>query len=148
MFGARQDPNGAYAAVIPLWFKAMLQKDLVIINGDGETTRDFCYVKNVIQANLLAALADNSDAINEVYNVAFGERITLNQLFETIASILNLSKDYKPKHEDFRLGDIRHSLADIDKARTKLNYDPEYNVKHGLLAVADWYKGYFIKEKM
>ncbi|EKD45417.1 MAG: hypothetical protein ACD_69C00302G0002 [uncultured bacterium] len=139
VFGARQNPGGAYAAVIPLWIKAMLNKDSVYINGDGETTRDFCYVGNVIQANLLAALTDNIDAINTVYNIAFGEQITLNKLFETIHSILNISESYRPKYRDFRAGDIRYSLADVSKAKIKLNYQPEYSVKGGLSLAIDWY---------
>ncbi|MDR1057046.1 MAG: SDR family oxidoreductase [Coxiellaceae bacterium] len=135
VFGSRQDHNGAYAALIPLWIKAILYKNPVYINGDGETTRDFCYIKDIVQANILAALTDNPDAINAVYNIAFGEQITLNKLFEFIHSTLKLSEDYKPKYRDFRIGDIRHSLADINRAKIQLNYDPQYDVKSGLSIV-------------
>jgi UDP-N-acetylglucosamine 4-epimerase len=143
VFGARQDPNGAYAAVIPLWFKAMLNQDDLYINGDGETTRDFCFIENVIQANLLAALTNSNEAINEAYNIAVGEQITLNGLFKAIASILNISENYKPKYREFRSGDVRYSLADIENAKSKLNYIPEYNVAAGLLLAANWYISFF-----
>lgn len=145
VFGRRQDPGGAYAAVIPLWFKAMLEKDFVYINGDGETTRDFCYIDNVVQANLLASLADNSDAVNTVYNIACGDRITLNELFNSIRSISDVSESYKPKYRDFRAGDVRHSLADISKAESRLGYDPIYDVKKGLSLAAEWYTDFFRK---
>ena len=145
VFGQRQDPQGAYAAVIPLWFREMLNKDVVYINGDGQTTRDFCYVDNVVQANLLAALTNNADAVNDVYNVAVGENITLNELFVTIRSILDIAENYRPKYRSFREGDIKHSLANIDKARTKLIYNPEYDVKRGLLTAVVWYISLFSK---
>lgn len=145
VFGSRQDPNGSYAAVIPLWFKAMLRGECAYINGDGETTRDFCYVENVVQANLLAALTDNVDVINTIYNIAVGKSITLNNLFEIIRSNLNISEDFKPRYGKFRAGDIRHSLADISKAKIKLNYEPKYDVKSGLFLATDWYVNFFYK---
>ncbi|MEI8055710.1 MAG: SDR family oxidoreductase [bacterium] len=147
VFGPHQDSLAAYSAVIPLWFKAMLNGEPIYINGDGETTRDFCYVENVIQANLLAALADNSDAVNTVYNIAVGEQISLSCLFETIRSILNISESYKPKYREGRVGDIRHSLADINKAKNKLNYEPKYNVRSGLSLAAKWYIDFFNNKK-
>jgi UDP-N-acetylglucosamine/UDP-N-acetylgalactosamine 4-epimerase len=140
VFGARQDPNGAYAAVIPKWVDALLNAEDVCINGDGTTTRDFCYIDNVVQANILSALADNSDAFGEAYNIAYGSRIDLNQLFEYIKNTLGLDADIKPRYKDFRAGDIKHSLADISKARTLLGYSPDYNVKDGLNLAVDWYK--------
>lgn len=143
VFGKRQDPNGAYAAVIPLWFKMMLNKEPVFVNGDGETTRDFCYIENVVQANLLAALATNQDCLNTAYNIAVGENITLNELFEIIRSAVGLSIDYHPRYRDFREGDIRHSLADISKAKMKLNYKPNYPVEDGLNLAAKWYFDFF-----
>lgn len=143
VFGARQDPNGVYAAVIPLWIKALLTKDSVFINGDGNTTRDFCYIKNVVQANLLAALIDDHEALNEVYNIAVGERITLNKLLQNIQSVLEMKKS-EPCYLDFRAGDIRYSLADISKAKKKLGYAPQYRVLDGLKEAIDWYKNFFI----
>jgi len=145
VFGPRQDPNGPYAAVIPRWFAALSKGDEVYIYGDGETSRDFCYVENVVQANLLAACADESEAINQVYNIAYGERTTLNELFEVIRNnVADLSPDtaqVKPVFRDFRPGDIRHSLADISKARSLLGYEPQYSVKDGLEKARKWYFG-------
>jgi UDP-N-acetylglucosamine/UDP-N-acetylgalactosamine 4-epimerase len=141
VFGSRQDPNGAYAAVIPLWMKAVLNDETVYINGDGETTRDFCYIENVVQANILAALTDKKDAVNEVYNIAVGEKTSLNNLFDSICAVLN--KNAKAKFREFREGDIRHSLADIGRARQKLEYAPEYGVAAGLKEVAAWYCNFF-----
>ena len=142
VFGQRQDPFGAYAAVIPQWFASMLKNETVYINGDGETTRDFCYIDNVIQANLLASFAD-SNARNKVYNVAFGERITLNELFYTIrdevAKHNAKAAACEPVYRDFRAGDVRHSLADISRARNLLGYNPKYNVREGLTLAGDWY---------
>jgi UDP-N-acetylglucosamine 4-epimerase len=139
VFGARQDPNGEYAAVIPLWFKAILNGEDAYINGDGETTRDFCYIENAVQANLLAALTNNAQALNTVYNIAVGEQTTLNEIFKNLCTILNAPESYRPKYRDARHGDIRYSLADISKARTQLNYEPQHTVKRGLSLVADWY---------
>ena len=142
VFGQRQDPFGAYAAVIPQWFASMLKKSTVYINGDGETTRDFCYIDNVVQANLLASLAQE-EARNKVYNVAFGERITLNELFVAIRDEVKRHNpdcaNLEPTYRDFRAGDVRHSLADITRAKTLLGYDPKYNVREGLRLAGDWY---------
>lgn len=147
VFGRRQDPEGMYAAVIPLWFKALLRNEPVYINGDGETTRDFCYVDNAVQANLLAALGNNKKAVNNVYNVAVGERNTLKQLFELIcAEIRKCDPNFKamdPVYRDFRLGDVRHSLADISRARKLLGYEPKYNLAQGLSLAVDYYMGLF-----
>jgi len=122
IFGRRQDPEGAYAAVIPRWIKAMIHNEPVYINGDGETSRDFCYIDNAVQANLLAATTRNPEALNQVYNVAVGERTTLNQLYDTIKTLLTPRHphlaDAQPVYRDFRPGDVRHSLADISKANT------------------------------
>ncbi len=138
VFGARQDPNGSYAAVIPLWVKSLLTDQPAYINGDGETTRDFCYIDNVVQINLLAALTENTAAINKVYNVAVGEQTTLNQLFAEIAKLLDKS-DVSPQYREFRAGDIRHSLADINAAEQLLGYAPTHKVRDGLTAAVSWY---------
>ena len=142
MFGQRQDPYGAYAAVIPQWFAALTKGDTVYVNGDGETSRDFCYIDNVVQANLLASYAAD-DARNLVYNVAFGQRTTLNELFGLIRDEVVRHKseaaEAKPAYRDFRAGDVRHSLADITRARTLLGYEPEYDVRQGLRLAGDWY---------
>ncbi|HIG38944.1 MAG: SDR family oxidoreductase [bacterium] len=137
VFGPRQDPNGAYAAVIPLWFKALLRDETLFINGDGETSRDFCYVDNAVQANLLAATVDKDSAVNQVYNVAFGEQTSLNQLYGLIKRQTN--SHCEPEYRDFRKGDVLHSLADIDKARTLLGYSPAYSIREGLKKAARWY---------
>ena len=151
VFGKRQDPNGAYAAVIPKWIASMIMDDDVYINGDGETTRDFCYIENVIQANLLAAAAriinhdnvDRSDASNEVYNIAVGGRTSLNELYNILRDGLlkefHHLEDALPLYRDFREGDVRHSQANIDKAKTKLGYEPSHQVKDGLREALDWY---------
>ncbi len=143
IFGRRQDPEGAYAAVVPKWVASMVHNEPVYINGDGETSRDFCYIDNVIQANLLAAVAQDSEAVNQVYNIAVGDRTTLNQLFEAIRSLLaprfpHLA-DYRPVYRDFRPGDVRHSLADISKARARLGYAPTHRIGEGLAEAMDWY---------
>ena len=142
VFGQRQDPLGAYAAVIPLWFAALLKEQPVYINGDGETSRDFCYIDNVVQANLLASCAP-PESQNKVYNVAYGERTSLNELFERIRAE---AAKYNPKatnaqahYRDFRKGDVRHSLADISRAEKFLQYQPQYDVKSGLRIAGDWY---------
>ena len=143
IFGRRQDPDGAYAAVVPKWVASLIHNEPVYINGDGETSRDFCYIDNVIQANLLAATSQHPEAANQVYNVAVGDRTTLNQLFEAIRSLLvpkypHLA-DFKPAYRDFRAGDVRHSLADISKARTRLGYEPTHRIGEGLAEGMDWY---------
>ena len=138
VFGPRQDPNGAYAAVIPLFMKAVLDNEPPKINGDGETSRDFTYVANAVHANLCALFTENADALNQVYNIAFGERTTLNELFETIKGIAG--SDLAPVYGPERAGDVRHSLADISKARTLLGYDPAVSVREGLKTAFAWYR--------
>jgi len=144
VFGPRQDPEGPYAAVIPLWVAALLKGAPIFINGDGETSRDFCFVANVVQANLLAALSARPDAANQVYNVAMGERTTLNELFECLRGAVNGhgagAHDQKPIYREFRSGDVRHSLADISKARRLLKYNPEYSIRQGLEEALGWYQ--------
>jgi UDP-N-acetylglucosamine 4-epimerase len=143
IFGPRQDPRGAYSAVIPRWTSAMIQGETIRINGDGETSRDFCYVENAVQANLLAALSDSPDAAGEVYNIAVGDRTTLNQLFELMGKRLEVDfphlANLKPIYDDFRIADVRHSLADITKARKFLGYEPTHRVQQGLEETLDWY---------
>jgi len=145
VFGPRQDPNGAYAAVIPLWVSALIKNKPLYINGDGETSRDFCYVDNVVQVNLLSALTNDPTAINQVYNVALNERTSLNQLYHMMHDLL-LDKfphleSHKPQYVDFRDGDVRHSQADISKARNLLGYAPTYAIQEGLEAAMNWYVG-------
>jgi UDP-N-acetylglucosamine 4-epimerase len=143
VFGPRQDPNGAYAAVIPKWCDMLKRHEVCHINGDGETSRDFCYVKNAVQMNLLAALTEDQDAKNQVYNVAVGDRTTLNQLFSAIrerlaeddASVLG----QEPNYRDFRAGDVRHSQADISKAQTLLGYQPTHRISDGLTETVRWF---------
>ncbi|MEW6079079.1 MAG: NAD-dependent epimerase/dehydratase family protein [Thermodesulfobacteriota bacterium] len=151
VFGPRQDPDGAYAAVIPLWIGALLRGRPVYINGDGETSRDFCYIANAVQANLLAALTENPEAVNRVYNVAVGERISLNTLFSHLRD--NLGQRFPeilkvdPIYRDFRTGDVRHSQADITRAKTLLGYVPTHDVGQGLVEAMDWYVRFFCKEE-
>lgn len=144
VFGPRQTPDGAYAAVIPKWIASMIKGEPVYINGDGETSRDFCFIENVRQINLLAATCENPDATNQVYNVAVGERTTLNQLYEqlhlNLVSAYPHLKDVGPVYRDFRGGDVRHSLADISKASTLLGYQPTHHIGEGLKVAMDWYK--------
>jgi UDP-N-acetylglucosamine/UDP-N-acetylgalactosamine 4-epimerase len=140
VFGPRQDPNGAYAAVIPKWTAAMIANQTVVINGDGETSRDFCYVANAVQANIRAALADISQS--EVYNVALGDRTTLNALFDGIAQSLadnGIQYTQAPQYADFRPGDVRHSQADISKAKQQLGYAPQFRIGDGLKLAMPWY---------
>lgn len=156
VFGPRQDPNGAYAAVIPKWTAALLQSDAVYINGDGETSRDFCYVANAVQANLLAATARSSlpltlgecrgegspSPFNQVYNVAVGDRTTLNILFGLLRDNLaahGVSADTEPVYRDFRAGDVRHSQADISKAQRLLGYTPTHRLAEGIGEAMPWY---------
>jgi UDP-N-acetylglucosamine 4-epimerase len=143
VFGPRQDPNGAYAAVVPRWAAEMLNGHQCVINGDGETSRDFCFIANVVQANLLAGLTDQPDASGQVYNVAVGDRTTLNQLHAAIAESLKhecASLRIEPaRHADFRAGDVRHSLADVSKARRLLGYEPTHDVRAGLREAMAWY---------
>ncbi len=143
IFGQRQDPNGAYAAVIPKWFAGLIENEPVFINGDGETSRDFCFIENCVQANILSATTKNEQATNKVYNIAFGERTTLNELFQLILDrILSANvpiKQSKPQYRDFRAGDVRHSLADISKAKNLIGYEPEFSVRSGMDKAAKWY---------
>ncbi len=143
IFGQRQDPNGAYAAVIPKWFAGLIDNEPVFINGDGETSRDFCFIENCVQANLLAATVADEAATNQIYNVAFGERTTLNELYQLIkqrvVAVKPAARDAQPQYRDFRAGDVRHSLADITKAEELLGYQPQFSVKNGLDQAAAWY---------
>jgi UDP-N-acetylglucosamine 4-epimerase len=143
IFGQRQDPNGAYAAVIPKWFSGLIKGEEVFINGDGETSRDFCFIENCVQANLLAAMTEDENALNQVYNIAFGQRTTLNKLYELIKEkVGELYPNYinrEPTYRDFRAGDVRHSLADISKARELIGYEPEFSIRGGLDKAAEWY---------
>jgi len=147
VFGARQDPEGAYAAVIPRWVDTMLRGSPVVIHGDGETTRDFCYVANVVEANLLAATSVDTAAVNQIYNVAVGGRMSLNGLYDTLRSLLGERHPRlaiaPPVHEDFRPGDVRHSQADIAKACRLLGFAPAYDVRAGLACALPWYEARF-----
>lgn len=141
VFGRRQDPDGAYAAVIPKWVSAMIRDQEVTINGDGETSRDFCYIDNVVQANLLASMAQG-EGVNQVYNVAFNARTSLNQLFAYLRDILGrngVSYGREPRYGDFRAGDVRHSQADVSKARALLGYEPQFDILGGLEIAMPWY---------
>lgn len=141
VFGKRQDPNGAYAAVIPKWTAAMIAGDEVFINGDGETSRDFCFIENTVQANILAATA-NDEAKNQVYNVAVGDRTTLNDLFNALQAALNengVTYNKKPVYREFRAGDVRHSQASIAKIEQFLDYEPEFNINQGINISMPWY---------
>ncbi|OWT74769.1 MULTISPECIES: NAD-dependent epimerase/dehydratase family protein [unclassified Achromobacter] len=141
VFGKRQDPNGAYAAVIPKWISAMIRDEDVVINGDGETSRDFCFVENAVQANLLAALSQPEKA-SQVYNVAFNARTSLNQLFEHLRAQLakhGVKYDKAPVYGEFRAGDVRHSQADIGKANEHLGYKPMHDILEGLEVAMPWY---------
>ena len=143
IFGKRQDPNGAYAAVIPKWISSILNKESVYINGDGETSRDFCYVDNAVQANILAAMTENDEATDQVYNVALNDRTSLNELYRMIEdslikNIQGLEKK-EPIYRDFRPGDVRHSQASIDKAKELLEYQPQFRIAEGLNEAIGWY---------
>lgn len=143
VFGPRQDPEGAYAAVIPKWIATLLKRETVTINGDGETSRDFCFVQNVVQANLLAATTPRPEAVNQAYNIAVGQRTTLNELLALLQAGLQKRdatlSGQKPVFRDFREGDVRHSLADIGKAKRLLGYAPRYQIREGLDLAMDWY---------
>jgi UDP-N-acetylglucosamine 4-epimerase len=143
VFGARQDPEGAYAAVIPCWVRALLRGESPVINGDGETSRDFCYVANAVQANLLAATTVDDAAVNQIYNVALDQRTTLNALFDLVraelAPLAPSVASMRPAYADFRAGDVRHSQADIGKARRLLGYAPSHSLVEGLRAAMPWY---------
>lgn len=143
IFGPRQDPDGAYAAVIPRWIAQFVGREPVYINGDGETSRDFCYIENAIQANLLAATTETPEALNQVYNVAVAERTTLNELFELERALLlnhfPWVRDHRPHFREFREGDVRHSQADISKAQKLLAYAPTHRIREGLNEAMGWY---------
>ena len=143
VFGRRQDPNGAYAAVIPLFVKKFITHESPVINGDGEYSRDFTYVDNVVQMNLRALTTTNSEAVNQVYNTAFGERTTLNQLVEYLKEYLSAYDkeiaNVEVLHGPNRAGDIPHSLANVDKAKNLLEYAPKFSMRQGLKEACDWY---------
>ena len=143
VFGPRQDPEGAYAAVIPQWTAALAKGDKVVVYGDGETSRDFCFIDNAVQANLLAACADAPDALNQIYNIAVGESTTLNQLNSQLQQLVLKARPglriIKPVYCDFRAGDVRHSLADISKAKSLLGYVPTHRIAEGLALATPWY---------
>jgi UDP-N-acetylglucosamine/UDP-N-acetylgalactosamine 4-epimerase len=145
VFGPRQDPEGPYAAVIPKWITAMVQEEPVYINGGGETSRDFCHVENVVQANLLAATTENPAAIDQVYNVALNTRTSLNELFELLRSRLVRNcphlQEFKPVYREYRVGDVMHSQADIGKAAALLGYEPTHTIERGLDEALVWFHG-------
>ncbi len=141
VFGKRQEPDGAYAAVIPKWTAAMIANEQVFINGDGETSRDFCFIENAVQANILAATAEN-ESKNQVYNVALGDRTSLNFLFDSLKQVLqinNVAYQKSPVYQDFRAGDVLHSQADIGKARSLLGFEPEFKIAQGIDKAMPWY---------
>ena len=146
VFGKRQNPNGAYAAVIPKWTASLLKGEPVYINGDGQTSRDFCYIENAVQANLLAAATENIQAKNQIYNVAVGDRTSLNHLYNLILTTLNKNilelKSTKPIYKDFRTGDIMHSKADIQKIENLLNYKATHTISLGISDAINWYIEY------
>ena len=149
IFGKRQDPNGAYAAVIPKWVASIINKEDVFINGDGETSRDFCYIDNTVQMNLIAATTDNDEATDHVYNVALNDRTNLNELYQMIEErlIQRISglKKKKPIYRNFRSGDVRHSQANIDKAKKLLDYQPQFKISEGMDEAMNWYVNSLIK---
>jgi UDP-N-acetylglucosamine 4-epimerase len=151
VFGPRQDPDGAYAAVIPKWIAAMLRNETVYINGDGETARDFCFIDNVVQANILAATVTNPEAANRVYNVALGDQTSLNQLFASLKDLLSERDETfscpPAVYRDFRPGDVRFSRADISKATDLLGFRPTVRVHDGLSRALDWYVASLSPEK-
>ena len=143
VFGPRQDPNGSYAAVIPKWIGSFLNDQAILINGDGETSRDFCYIDNVVQANILAAKTKSTEAINHIFNIAVGEQASLNNLFQQIkfnlSSYCSQNINLNPIYREFRAGDVRHSLADITKANNLLGYHPTHTLEEGLKETVQWY---------
>jgi UDP-N-acetylglucosamine 4-epimerase len=151
VFGPRQDPQGAYAAVIPRWFEALLSGVPCKINGDGETSRDFCYIDNTVQANLLAATCEDAGAVNEIFNVACGGRTTLNELFSIIREQLAEENvdilQAEPVYQEYRAGDVRHSQADIGKAMALLSYQPRFDVVRGLAVTTTWFRAQYNKEQ-
>jgi UDP-N-acetylglucosamine 4-epimerase len=143
VFGPRQDPDGAYAAVIPRWAAALLKGETVYINGDGQTSRDFCYVANAVQANLLAATVTDEAAVNQVYNVAVGDQTSLTGLHQMLVQALSAVRPglhaAPPEHRPFRAGDVRHSRADVSKAQSLLGYQPSHDISQGLAEAAAWF---------
>ena len=143
VFGKRQDPNGAYAAVIPKWIASLIENEPITIYGDGHTTRDFCYIDNAVQANLLAAFIQNAKTENQVFNIAVGESTSLNQLYalmlKSLTKRIHDFRERKPSYQTFRAGDVRHSLADIQKAKSLLGYQPTHRLHEGLEEAMDWY---------
>ncbi|MCW8864961.1 MAG: NAD-dependent epimerase/dehydratase family protein [Colwellia sp.] len=147
VFGKRQDPDGAYAAVIPKWTAAMIDDQDVFVNGDGETSRDFCFVENAVQANILAATAEESGK-NQVYNVALGDRTSLNTLFDSLKTALKangVNYQKSPAYRDFRAGDVRHSQADISKAKNMIGFEPEFKIQQGIDKAMPWYIDFLSK---
>ncbi|MFT6734655.1 MAG: UDP-N-acetylglucosamine 4-epimerase, partial [Polaribacter sp.] len=147
VFGKRQDPDGAYAAVIPKWTAAMIDNQDLYINGDGETSRDFCFVENAVQANILAATADDAGK-NQVYNVALGDRTSLNTLFDSLKIALkanSVNYDKSAIYQDFRAGDVLHSQADISKAKNLLGFEPEFKIQQGIDKAMPWYINFLTK---
>jgi len=143
IFGKRQNPNGAYAAVIPKWVAGLMKGEDIFINGTGETSRDFCYIDNAVQMNLLAAMTEKEEAIDQVYNVALNDRTDLNKLYQTIEDNLiqkipTLTRK-KPIYREFRAGDVMHSQANINKAKSLLGYEPSHRIDKGMLEAIDWY---------
>ena len=151
VFGPRQDPDGPYAAVIPQWFDALINNRRLNINGDGESSRDFCFVSNAVQANLLAALSTDAEAVNQVYNVAVNARTSLNDLYRLMHGLLAERfphlHDYRPHYTDFRAGDVRHSQADISKAGRLLGYAPTHRLEDGLRASLNWYVSHLTQQR-
>ena len=143
VFGRRQNPEGAYAAVIPKWITSIIEELPICINGDGETSRDFCYIENVIQANMLAAVNKDNASNNQIYNVSVGDRTSLNDLYYFMRELILLRlpqlEVHPPIYRDFRVGDVRHSVANIEKIKTSLGYQPTHTVKQGLNDAVDWY---------
>jgi len=146
IFGKRQDPNGAYAAVIPKWVASIMTGEEVFINGDGETSRDFCYIDNAVQMNIISAMAHKEEARDQIYNCALNDRTSLNELYKMIGDRLIERVEglevNKPTYRDFRTGDVRHSQANIDKAKELLGYQPEYMISQGMDEAIDWYVGF------
>tara|TARA_R110000751_G_scaffold229725_2_gene331192 strand:+ start:236 stop:1288 length:1053 start_codon:yes stop_codon:yes gene_type:complete len=150
VFGKRQDPAGAYAAVIPKWTAALIEQEEIYINGDGETSRDFCYIENCVQANILSATTENDESLNQVYNVAVGGRVTLNELFEALkVELAHNGVRYNdfPVYRDYRVGDVRHSQASIEKIKSLLGYHPQFDAVSGLAEAMPWYK-IFIEKRL
>jgi UDP-N-acetylglucosamine 4-epimerase len=142
VFGKRQTPNSTYAAVIPKWIHAIIKSEEIFINGDGKTSRDFCFIENAIQANILAATNTNKKAFNNIYNIALGDRTSLNELYAMLQSAINKQSNIKHSkliYRDFRAGDVKHSQADISKARNLLGYRPTHKVKSGIDETINWH---------